>query len=424
MGVTGTMASDEGPWRAGETGRRSLGRAAAAWVDRGEPEALLAWLARELDPEGVPIRLAVPTWSEALATVAGAVARRPEGWPEAIDARVEGLLRAALRFGRPDGSMGLAATGPDPSRWPSLRGLAARLSDPSLATVVRRWSPGKGAVSPWEEAPPPLPAHACPDRALAILRADWSARGDWLAIDHRGPAGLMELAGLGRPWLGPRWRSSPVEGAEGPGRPTFWKSGIHADAAEWSFRTPTGRVTRLAVLFRSRGLALLADQVEGPDPVATMRIDLAEGVEAAAVPGAPRGTLALSAGRGRSARVLPIGLPEDAGTLDVEGRAIVVRREATGGRTWLPLLVSWRPDRDRRPARWRLLTVSERSAACPPGVAFAARVAWGAGESLAIYRSLAAPDLRCFLGHQTRVRSLVGIFSKAGDVNPLLKIEA
>ncbi|HEV3163743.1 MAG TPA: hypothetical protein VGZ22_06865, partial [Isosphaeraceae bacterium] len=92
-------------------------------------------------------------------------------------------------------------------------------------------------------------------------------------------------------------------------------------------------------------------------------------------------------------------------------------------RCWMPLLISWRPERDRKPTQWRILTVTERSRICRPDEAFAVRVAWGARESLVIYRSLARPTRRAFLGHQTETRMLVGLFSKEGIVEPLLSVE-
>ena len=79
--------------------------------------------------------------------------------------------------------------------------------------------------------------------------------------------------------------------------------------------------------------------------------------------------------------------------------------------------------RDRRKLTWTTLTVAERSRPCAPGVAFAARVAWGRGEQLVIYRSLARPALRSFLGHQTTARFLIGEFTRGGEVVPLLKID-
>jgi hypothetical protein len=68
------------------------------------------------------------------------------------------------------------------------------------------------------------------------------------------------------------------------------------------------------------------------------------------------------------------------------------------------------------------LTVTVRSRVCPTDVAFGARISWGRDETLLIYRSLARPDLRSVLGHQTAARFLVGVFTAAGEVEPLLKV--
>ena len=48
---------------------------------------------------------------------------------------------------------------------------------------------------------------------------------------------------------------------------------------------------------------------------------------------------------------------------------------------------------------------------------------WGRDETLVVYRSLARPGLRAFLGHQTRARFLVGLFTAEGEVEPLVKVE-
>jgi hypothetical protein len=73
---------------------------------------------------------------------------------------------------------------------------------------------------------------------------------------------------------------------------------------------------------------------------------------------------------------------------------------------------------------WRTLTVTEKSQACPPDVAFGARISWGVGqEGLLIYRSLARPALRAVLGHQTKARFLIGRFTEDGDVEPLLTLD-
>ena len=54
---------------------------------------------------------------------------------------------------------------------------------------------------------------------------------------------------------------------------------------------------------------------------------------------------------------------------------------------------------------------------------FAARARWGLDETIVVYRSLARPGLRAFLGHQTKARFLIGTFSNEGVVKPLVSLE-
>jgi len=408
-------------------GLAALARAVSSWVESGRPELLLRWLDRDLDGDGVPVRLPVVAWAPCLAALAEGQSRRPYSWPAAADARIEGLLRAVLRFCRPDGAPVFGPASPALGSEALLRFWADRLSDPALAAVVDRWFPVRSADGK-SPGVPPLPADARPNRPLAMLRADWTHRGDFVAIDQRDPLQpcRLELFGRGQSWLGPDWVSGTAFEPSTPARPTRWLTGPSADVAEWTFQTPTARVTRTVVLLRGRQLALLADQVHGPNPSAAMRVAIALGVAPASIPESRM--LALCDSRGRSARVLPLLLPglayvTERGSLSAEGRELVLRQLNPGKRCWLPLLVSWSPERNRRLTRWRVLTVSDRSRICRPDVACALRVAWGAGESLVIYRSLAKPTVRAFLGHQTDARLLIGLFTKAGEVEPLLKVE-
>jgi hypothetical protein len=262
-----------------------------------------------------------------------------------------------------------------------------------------------------------------------MLRADWSSVGDLLAVDHRenGSTSRLELRGLGRTWLGPAWNSGLGQVPTGAAKRTLWVTNPSADLAEWSFRVGPYRVVRTALLLRGRRLALLADQLEGGEPDAAMRIELANGVEAA--PLTENRGLALTTARKRSAaRVFPIGLPcaayaTDRGAFRNVDGSLVLSQRNEGGRCWLPLLVSWEPARNRRPVNWRLLTVTEKSRICPAERAVAARISWGRDETLVIYRSLARPAIRAFLGHQTRARFLVALFDREGNVEPIVKID-
>ncbi len=407
------------------TADASLSLAVASWVERGRAQPLREWLSRELDPTATPWRLPVSAWAGCLAELARARRASREGWPEDFDARIEGLLRCTLRFSRPDGSSVFGIPGARMDRGATFRDLARDASEPGLATVVNWWFPAEER----EYAPPPLPADACPDRPLASLRANWSKGGDFLAIDHRerGAESRLELFSQGRRWLGPSWTSGTDGSRATTARPTLWMSNSSADLAEWTFKAGGARVVRTALNLRGRRLALLADQVEGRLPTPSMRITLPESL--AATPAAPTRSLALSEGKGRpSIRVIPIGLPcldypTDRGSLVADGPAIVLRQAFEGRRCWLPLLVSWDPSRHRGPLQWRALTVSEKSKVCAPDVAFAARIRWGRDVTLVVYRSLARPALRAFLGHQTHARFLIGLFNREGVIEPIVKVE-
>jgi len=409
-------------------GLAALDQALEAWTLQGKGSALLRWLNRELDQDGVPRTLPVEDWEEGLRRIFAARKERPNDWAEEFDALVEGWFRASLRFARPGGLVPASKSEPEKARAALYRGWADSLSDPGLATVVDWWFPRtvKGRHSP-----PPLPADARPDRALAVLRANWMRDGDFLSIDHRvaGSMTKLELFGGGIPWLGKSWESV-VENSEASTRakPTLWLSQSSADVFEWAYRVGTSRVIRSVVLLRGRKLAILGEQWEGSGDPGGFSIDLAENVQATPIPEC-RG-LALKHDRGRgSARVYPIGLPRlpyatDRGEFGVDAGRLVVRQSAgSEKRRWRSLLVSWDPKRNKLPVHWRTLTVSENAKECPPGTAFGSRITWGREDTLLIYRSLTKPGLRACLGHQTRSKFLVGLFTSEGEVEPLVKID-
>ncbi len=416
---------------AGAATTAQLKQAVEAWCEHGHSRPLRSWLDRALDGEGVPRDLRVPEWLPCLEALNDARCARPERWPIAFDARIEGFVRAVLRFSRPDGQPVMGA--PRAGASTALRVLAewtARLSDPALATVTDWWSAAPARRSR-RHAPPPLPAWSSGTRPLAALRADWSKPGGFVAIDHRDPAEAcaVELFATGQSWLGPGWFSDGESVVASRPKLTLWHSDSSADLAEWSFRCGERKVIRTALVLRGRGLALLADQVQGGGPEASMGLGISEAVAAGRVEESR--AIRLSARRtGPAVHILPIGLPRrpystDRGSFAYDDETgLVVRHALAGQRAWLPLLVSWDPIRNRKRAEWRVLTVAERMRACPPGAAFAARVSWGRDDSLLIYRSLAKPGLRSFLGHQTRARFLVGLVNRTGDVEPVVTIDA
>jgi hypothetical protein len=407
----------------------SLNKALDAWRVKARSEPVLRWLDKELDPDGVPRRLPVSVWLPALARLADAAEARPTSSFEAIEARVDGWFRAALRFTRPGGVPVFPTGGADRVGSEVFRTWAKRLEDPGLSTVLDWWFPSSVRR---RHAPPPMPSDARPDRPLAILRPNWLLDGDLIAVDHRvpGPASQFELFGKGRAWLGNSWTCPTIAGERiAKSRPVRWTSEGSADHFEWSFRVGKARVVRSAVLLRGRRLAILGEQWEGPDDPGEFRIGLAENVHAEPMPESRGLQLVLDRSRQR-AQIFPIGLPRlpyetDRGSLSQVGSDVVLRQPmANLQRTvWRPLVVSWDPDRNRKPVHWRTLTITETSRECPPGTAFAARITWGRNDTLLIYRSLGKPALRAFLGHHTKASFLVALFDRDGEVQPLVKVE-
>ncbi len=360
-----------------------------------------------LDEEGIPRQLPVTEWLDGLPM---------------IDSRG---FQAILRFCRADGSVVFGPTGRSLSRLRRLDQVAERLADPSLAAVVARWLPSSRAAV-YGLVTPPLPSYCSRDRPLAIFRADWSPRGDVLAVDHRqiGPESQLEAGSKGQVWLGPSWTSSRLEGRVSSPRQTSSTSTAFAQSLEWSFKAGTTRVTRSVTLLRGKSMALLGQQVDGPMEDSEIRLALPNGIEATVVAGTR--SVQLRAGVGKpTARLIPLGLPghdwpSDRGSIRVEGREVVIHQRTEGKRDWLPVLLTW----NQSPTFWRSLTVAHRSRAVPADLAVAYRVAWRPTDpGVLIYRSLGPPDLRSVLGHQTSARILVGTLTRNGEVVSILKVE-
>jgi hypothetical protein len=190
-------------------------------------------------------------------------------------------------------------------------------------------------------------------------------------------------------------------------------------------------VTRSILLLRGLRLALLSILVERKTPAANpsgFRIACPSALAVAPVEGCRALLLSQPPSRG-TAQVVPIGLPSvvydtPEGRLAADGGELVLTQASIGRRTWLPLLVSWDGSRHHSRLHWRVLTVSEQSRVVGTDRAVAVRVSWGRRETLVIYRSLAAPAPRVFLGHRFDDRLMVGRFTqKKGTIEPIFRLD-
>lgn len=409
----------------------AIDAALRAWKDDGDSSAAARWLSRELDDDGAPIRLPVAAWASALDRLMRAREARP-GWPESIDERLLAFFRTLLRFSRPDGRVATLTSDPEPAE--ATRDRLARLGDAFPGSNAERvlgwWFPTRRV----EPIPPPLPAWSSSGRVLGVLRADWTSRGDLVAFDHRAAEGAtrLEVFGAGRAWLGDSWKApGPGDGGAGTAKPLSWSTSSTADVAEWAFRAGALRVTRTAVMLRSRKLALLADLVEGIKPPTVMETRwglppamIAEPIDES------RARLLRFESPGPAAQAIPTGLPSlpyetDRGRFgfDAGSRELVLSHAVAGSRAWLPMMLSWDQSRRRKRLSWRVLTVSENYRACPPEAAWAARVSWGRTETFVVYRSLGPAARRSFLGCSTSARLFVGRFTPEGDVEPIVAVD-
>lgn len=400
------MASQETP--------ASLQKAIDAWEKWGDSTSLERWLSRELDASGAPVGIPLEVWPDAVDQIAQANAVR-SGWPEAVEDRVADLVRMLMRFCRPDGRPAIFPNQTSPRAY--WKRVAASIVRPDIDRVLSWWLPGRDA----EPAPPPLPAWSSTDRAMGVLRADWTPRGDFLVFDQRqGNSGTrFELFGAGVPWLGPIW-SAPS--SDSTARPTAWGTNSAADVAEWTYRSGARQVTRLVLLLRGRRMAILADQVEGlaTDEVWVTHMDVPAPLSVESIP--DQAGLALRKRPGaKVAQLAPLSGAQL--EFDPTTRRISLAQKSRQGKALMVMLVSWDAQRARKALAWKPLTVSERGAACTPDLAWASRVGWGRGDSFVIYRSLGAAERRSFLGFTTTARFAVGRFATPeGDVEPIVTL--
>jgi hypothetical protein len=402
-------------------------RALAAWVCNENEQALTAWLTRELDSQGALIRLAISDWHACLRDLLG-VKRSCARWPAHWDGPITRLVRASLRFARPDGSPATEFEQAQPNSGGD--------------GILKKWVDACG-LPVWEAAPGGTPAptedgagqnHRAwggSRRVLAALRADGPAASEFLVLDHRdgGAPCRLELFGAGRSWLGPAWTMDGQAAATTSPKPRIRVSDSAVEFAEWSYGAAELRVTQSALLLAGHRLALLSVLVESRSPLRSalsVRISLPPAVVATPIP-ARRAVVLSEPNKSGSVQVLPVGLPSlpyvtERGDFGAVDRTLVLTQAPTGRRCWLPLLVSWDSPRNRKSVHWRVLTVSERSRNVRVDRAVAARVSWGRGRSYVIYRSLTPRAARAFLGHQTQARFLVGRFTADGTVEPILKV--
>ncbi|WZO96721.1 hypothetical protein EP7_003726 [Isosphaeraceae bacterium EP7] len=221
-------------------------------------------------------------------------------------------------------------------------------------------------------------------------------------------------------WLGADWPSPP---GSSPAQLLWSKSSAEVAAADWSVSIGQTRVIRTIAVLRRFKVALIAEQVEQGHGEWSISFPLPAGSVARKIHEKPS-ILVEREGALGFGQILPLSLEcrDDAGCLDrfdVRSGNLTMTRTLQGGVSYSAILIAWGRPRSTSPATWTPLTVTEQARECPGTRAFAVRASWGK-DQFVVYRSLAEPTLRAFLGHQTSAKFLMGRFTPTGTVQPII----
>ena len=130
-------------------------------------------------------------------------------------------------------------------------------------------------------------------------------------------------------------------------------------------------------------------------------------------------------GEKRLGTIIPLSLPEwKAGNtthrLRLDPAGLEIQQRGRG--LYAPLFIDFDPARKSKALTWRGLTIAESLHTVASDVAAAYRIQIGK-EQWAIYRSIAQPGNRTFLGQNLTCEFLVGQFDTAGEVEPIIEVQ-
>lgn len=404
----------------GASGRRSLAEDLSAGADESH---LLA-------PRNAPLlRARLASWLRSLAIANELPPSGQDEAPPSLDA----VVLHALRFTCPSGRQAFERR-PIADRPVDLfREALKRVDDPQLRDVAASLFPAfRSKRAKRRTAAPPPSAWHSEDAALGVLRRDWSADGEMLAVRYNDRRVHSDLAcGRETLWSGIWHVDLRFDGKTLEQRSDWdhvcWVSDDGVDYLEIEARFTGGvRVQRQMLLTRKDRLLYLADavlgQTEAPIEYRGL-LPLAPNIEAQPA----EETREVSLVGRRHCRVQPLALPEwrrdpRGGSLAPAAEGLELCQNRHGRRLYAPLLIDLDPRRARQPLTWRQLTIAEDRRTVTADVAVGYRVQIGKQQWL-IYRALGERANRTLLGSNLVSEFMFARFTSEGEVEPLLEIE-
>lgn len=268
---------------------------------------------------------------------------------------------------------------------------------------------------------------------VACLRTNWSPKADLVAIRHDAAMPTIDISLRGQPVFRGAWeldvrRNGRLVEFAPEWKATCWFSDDDADYLELQQILADGtHIERQLLLSRKLHCLVLADCVSHTgDEALELRSRLP--VVTGLIPHNETATRECWLERDVLAvRAFPLALEDDRlhranGSLIATDFAIELRQTSSKG-LFAPLVLDWNPKRANAPADWRKLTVSEDGKSVGIGHASGHRLRIG-DHQIVVYRSLLRNDeLRTVLGYHTAHETMIGLFDKDGDIQPLVLVE-
>lgn len=269
----------------------------------------------------------------------------------------------------------------------------------------------------------------------AVLQSGTGARIDRMSVAYHAHEVGLELAALGNMVFSGMIESElRLDGvplvARGNWRSALWYSDQDCDYLELQlFLSESLRIDRQLLLSRNGHFALVADAIVTPAAERIeyrMSLPTANGAKMTFDTATREGSICAG---NCTARVFPLTLPQDrvlstAGGCRERDDRLELSHATTGRGIFLPVLFDWHPR--RRPARadWCALTVTEPGRVLRSDQAAGFRLRLGKHQLL-IYRNLdGSREARAVLGQHIRFETIVGTFSSAGKVAPIMLVES
>ena len=271
---------------------------------------------------------------------------------------------------------------------------------------------------------------------LACLRNNWGLGADACVIAFDGRVPRIDLTAFGAPVLSGAWEYETRIAAEPAPVVEHWKCVCWFTDGDADFVELQGaagsHVTflRQALLSRTDHFLLLNDVVKTIDAhpadlTHSLRLPFAS--PTAAAHDALTREWQVRAGS-LPLRVFPLGLEQRtteaaAGRLHVGPRGIELTQRGSGGLS-CPLLLDWSPVRRDAPAQWRRATVAENGRALPLSLAAGYRLRVGEHQWVYYHSLRPGETARTLLGLHTFYETVVGEFTSAGTIEPIVLVES